>query len=558
MSGFIGGISTATTSFSLANIESLRKQVATIDLGTNITDKSSQLVNEIKKAVSSDFSPQSMSTLKALFNDFHSKLSEAHPDLLSEVLGAMNKSAVSDFLINQSAPTDAPPPRDLFPAELMSKFQFIVTVSGLSSSASEKGDAFTVDGECLAAALSGDLSSISAIQTQALGLRSDQVVTQSTSVASPSPNELHHGSITTAASSSESDDERVDIQISPELLAGLQAGNLGAIGALGGISAAAVLPSDGVSGGGISSGPSPDALFAAIAMIRQIMAKEGRPLSPHDTMTPPALEMVGKGIVNGINKLTASEKKRDSNKGGKPQEDIDLAIKKVKAHLQDGIDNIDELGQIAGVLMDIPLSQLGPILDEIKIAMNEFLEQQAGQLSGSDVRALMTTANEIVGTLTGATLFSEDEINQTVDVMSQAAPELTASDYSGTLTSHSDPNSVTDAESFDDSSPKLPSTGAQMSAAKPKTLDMNSLQFNTSVSQTGGLRVSAASNASGDTSSDRNGAQRKAGEIINFLEKLCETGMDRIMHQLTKQLDKTGLTKLIKANGLGFDTSLLD
>ena len=407
----------------------------------------------------------------------------------------------------------------------------------------------------MAAAIDGDESAVAQLQSEAKQLNPDQAITQVTGVASAAPTQIQTGSQTQSAavnSSPQPSAEYFDasITISAEMLSAIQEGNLGAIGALGTMASSAVVPPEKMLGIDIQTEDIADEMQAAIDMIRQLRAKQVQTPSPStgEQANTLATGAIAKGIVEWIAKAIQTDKKKESQKGGKSQEDIDAAIRKVKAHLTDGIDGLDEIGEIAGVLCDIPMTELGPLLDSIKEAVNEFLDQQMGQLSGNDTRQLMTAINEIVGGMTGgATVFTEDQINQKVAEMGSAAPDSNAS-YAGALSAGPGLEEMSDLGDAD-APPPPPSMGA-MSFSKPKSVDLNTLQFNTSVSASRTSRVSAAFSASGDTSSDRNGAQRKVGEIVNFLEKLCETGLDQVAHQLTKQLDKMGLGKLIKESGL--------
>lgn len=559
MAGIIGGISTATTSFSLVKMDSLKQRMNTLDLGTNVTKTASELIDKIKNSISTDFSSKSMSDIKSMFNEFHSKLSEEHPDLLMEVLDAIRKSsAVTPFIGSDSSAlsTEKSTQRpDISPATLLGHRQFRVTVSNDTNGQSKTGtSSFSVDGSILAAAMDGDPEAVAEIQSEAKQLTTDQSVTQITGIASATATEIQTGSkpqsiASNSPSSRSSTDSDSKFTISAEILAAVQDGNLGAIRAMGTMASATVVPTEKIVGIDSQTDNTPDKILAAAAMIRQFMAKQVQ--NPSDSsaeqVTALATGAIAKGIIEWISKAIQTDKKKETRKGGKSQEDIDAAIRKVKGHLSDGLDGLDELSQIAGVLCDIPMSELGPLLDDIKEALNEFLDQQMGQMSASDTRQLMSEANEIIGGMTGGpTLFSEDEINQKVAEIGAATPEVNPEDYSN-ASNRSDSDGLSNFGDID-APPTAPSMGP-MSFSKPKSLDLNTLQFNTSVSTSSISRVSAASNASGDTSSDRNGAQRKVREIVDFLEKLCETGLDQVMHQLTKQMDKTGLSKLIKEGG---------
>jgi hypothetical protein len=235
----------------------------------------------------------------------------------------------------------------------------------------------------------------------------------------------------------------------------------------------------------------------------------------------------------------------------KSQELIDAAIRKVQGYLSDGIDGITELSQIAECLSEIPNVAIScpNLLDEIHDAVIEYLQSQIGQLSESETRQLLTQVNEMIGAATGGTtLFSDEEIEGIVDAMNPSnIGEITIEEDDAELSQSQAP--LPDDISILDQKPIIPTAASNAAGSiLAKPLDINLLMSSSQITTHAPL-VSASAETSGDTSSDRNEALRKVSHVVDFLEKLCENGLDQVLHRLTKQLDQTGLGALLRSNG---------
>lgn len=516
MTSPIGGPSNQSLSLSMNRMDSIQSRLNNLDLGTNVTKSASELIDSIKSGMGKKFSFDSLKSVNELFDAFYAKLETEHPDLLMEVLDLMRKSGFADpqtgsdpnfQIIDSNRPVS-----DAHIGQLMGLHALAFTQTKFIPGT---GNDDTADNESGASAISGQHPSMDPLSRFA-------------HPQAPPPVE--------------------DTQTSQEMMSKAQSGDFGAI--------AAMREMNEISEEDQQNNTSPvGQMLATIQAIRQLMfqAVQSPGTLSGQNVGAVASASIARGIVDWINQGNRAGKRLAAPPSSEKEKEINLAIHKVQEQLIDGIDSLEELAEITGILSQIPnIAIIMPaLLDSIREAVMQFLEEQLGQLSGDDARQLLTTINQLMGTATGGTeVFSDDEIDAIVELFEEYAnggamiEEESDADMLGQVVADDSTTQEATLSSFGDSGSAL---GAAIAAStgSPKKLDLNFMMATSSAASATG-KVAASSESSGDSSSDRNAAMRKVGKIVEFLEKLCETGLDQVMDQLTQKLKQAGMGDLLK------------
>jgi len=455
-----------------------------------------------------------MKDLNQLFQNLTSKIGTADEHLLTDIINGMREESlnVTMPLFNtspiQNVSADAAP-KD----ESMLHLKIIAMAPG-DTEETAKSYTCDIDEDTLESAWAGNADAIAQLQKS--------IVQINAPITAADP--ISQGGINATSS------DRTTIVMPAKVLEGIQNGDVKAVKAFDFmVNASDAFFLD------MTNNLDEDAKLAASGATAAIRPPKYQGQFEEISMTSEAVTGVSNALVKLLESLEKSHRKH--HKPDKSQEKKEEALKKIQDSLSDGIQSLAELSEIAGMLSDIPSLSVAfaNIMDEIKQALQEYIQSQIGVMSSNEVKDLAAQINSIISEATGGdAIFDDTEIAQMASDADQAqgidlmAPNVATSYGKGSV-EPGDFTSVADIENDTFSA-----------ISKPRPLDLNSLISMTRNAGTNPLAVQKSQSVSSDVSSDQNAQLRSVAKLMSFLDSMCIEVIDRLSAQLGKMANISG------------------
>ncbi|NDC82558.1 hypothetical protein EB093_02700 [bacterium] len=513
----VPGISAGSISMGL-KLQQVESNMSGKDLGINLSNSVKQLVSAMRNEINSNFSGASLGKVNDLFGKFFHQLNEHRPDLLLDLIDDARFNSLNATMGDTFTPTISPESsrrhdEEMAMASQLTAYHFNISVISASRVDSKT---FAIDGQSLVAAGRGDKSAIDSLRQSVSELAADK------GVRSGNADTTTQRSPQSSTDQSKSEDA-IGITISESLLQHLRHGDPKAIDdlirqALDTVESTTPPQESAAS----------NSMVAAIIRYRELLSKPMNDTTfGNDTelLSSVVTIALSKGAVEWANKASENQNQKDPN--SKRQESIQQIIKKIQAHLSDGLDGLDELSELRGLLMSVDgiIEACPGLMDDLKVAFNEFMSQQSGNLDKNSAEQLLRQANEIISSATGETLFSESEIAAISESIGQLNPTFDAK--GSAISTHS--TGLSDQRIVTPNEPSAIGSPQAFSSMVPKPVSLTHLMAPSTGTSYG---ISETSSLSGDTSSDRQNSQSRISQIIDFLDRIFTESIDQALDKV--------------------------